>query len=370
MSRLRRKIKDAKKVVVKIGSAVIAGGDMDSIARDISLLIDAGREVVLVSSGSVAMGMKKLKLKERPSTIPELQAVAALGQIDLMVRYESAFAKNNKNVAQVLLTHDDLGDRKRFLNARNTITTLLKMGILPIVNENDTTAVDEIKWGDNDELSALTMNLFEADIQVILTDIEGICDKDPKIHQDSKRISEVCDIDSLKIGLADSSAGYYGTGGMTSKVSSANIAAHLGTSTVIADGLKSGTLTKVFDGADIGTIVASKDDSLTSKKHWIAYSTRPTGRVFLDSGARLAVLENGRSLLASGITKVDGLFDSGEVVHCVDSSGVEFARGVVNYSSSEIDEIKGLKSAEIFDVLGFKDFDEVIHRNNLVLIKP
>ena len=366
---IRKKlVKDARRVVVKVGSAVVGERDFASIAEDICALISGGKEVVLVSSGSVAMGMKKMGLNERPSEIPRLQAVAALGQTDLMSRYESAFARFDKLVAQVLLTHDDLGDRKRFLNARNTITTLLKMGVVPIINENDTVAVDEIKFGDNDNLAALTSNLIEADTLVMLSDIDGIYDKNPKGHKDAKRYDVIEDIDAIDIDLSSVDTNRYGTGGIATKVSSASTAAHFGTVTVVANGFKPGVITEIFNGEDVGTFILPKEDRLSSRKHWITYSARTTGRVVLDDGARGALIDKGKSLLPSGILDVDGSFDSGEVVHCVDTAGMEFARGVVNYSSAEIVKIKGLKTTEIEKTLGYKVYDEVIHRDNLVVL--
>ncbi|MEE9613754.1 MAG: glutamate 5-kinase [Thermodesulfobacteriota bacterium] len=364
----REIVKKAKRVVVKVGSAVIAGGDFDRIAGDLAALISEGREVVLVSSGSIAMGMEKLGLKERPSAIPERQAIAALGQTALMARYEEAFAKFDRKVAQILLTHDDFADRKRFRNAQNTVSELLDMGVVPVINENDTVAVDELKFGDNDNLSALTTSLCGADVQIILTDIDSVYDKNPRKHDDAGRISFIEDIDSFELHPSSIDTGAYGTGGMVTKVSSAATAAHHGCATVIASGMEDGVMARVFAGEDVGTFVPAKEDRLTRKKHWIAYSTRPTGRVFVDDGARGALVGKGKSLLPSGIVKIDGTFEAGEVVHCVDSGGMEFARGVVNYNSGEIDRIKGLKSGEIEAALGYRVYDEVIHRDNLVVM--
>lgn len=363
--------KKAKRIVVKVGSAVVAsgvgaGGIFARLAAEIDEIRRTGRDVVIVSSGAIALGMEKLGLKSRPISIPERQAVAAVGQGSLMSRYESAFSERGLRVAQVLLTHDDLGNRKRFLNARNTLLTLLGFGIVPIVNENDTVAVEEIKFGDNDELSALTTNLMEADLLVILSDIDGLYDKDPKKEPGASKIPLVEDVDGLRLDAFAPSAGRLGTGGIRSKIEAARKASHFGAATVIANGNIPGILTGILGGEDHGTLFLPREDRLTSKKHWIAFSARPSGRLLVDDGAKEAVITRGKSLLPSGIKDVDGAFDAGEVVRCVDMNGVEFARGVSNYSSSEITRIKGLKTKEVEAALGYKVYDEVIHRDNLV----
>jgi glutamate 5-kinase len=377
-------IKKARRVVVKVGSSVLAGAPLRGGEREGTPLTDiftrlaeeihtakkGGREVVVVSSGAIAMGVKKLATFRGgtvPTNIPERQAVAAAGQSSLMASYDTAFSGFSEQVAQVLLTHDDLANRKRFLNARNTLTTLLRLGIIPVINENDTVAVDELKFGDNDNLSALVTNLIEADLLVMLTDIDGICNKDPKTDPSAKLIPFIEDIDTLGI-VWECTPTLYGTGGIATKVDAAKKAAHFGCATVVASGFEPGMLTKVLDGEDVGTFILPKEDRLTSRKHWIAYSSRPTGRVFIDDGARTALLKGGKSLLPSGIKNVDGTFEAGEVIHCVDHEGMEFARGVTNYSSREIKVIKGLKTTEIERVLGYKVYDEVIHRDNLVLL--
>ncbi|MBI3756089.1 MAG: glutamate 5-kinase [Deltaproteobacteria bacterium] len=372
----KQHITSAKKIVIKIGSAVLAGGYdegldeavFSSLAKSISEIKKSGKEVILVTSGAIAIGMKKMGLKQRPASIPEKQAVAALGQGSLMALYEKAFSPLGEKVAQVLLTHDDLGNRQRFLNARNALSTLLGYGIIPIINENDTVAVEEIKFGDNDHLAALVTNLVEADILIILTDIDGLFDKDPKKSKSAKLISTVKDVDHIVQGWAGESGGIFGTGGMASKVEAAKKAAHFGVSTVIANGTDSDILRKVFDCVDIGTLFLPMEDRLTSKKHWIAFSARPTGRIFVDDGAKDAILKKGKSLLPSGITKIDGIFEAGEVIHCIDRHGKEFARGAVNYSSTEIEKIKGIKTTEIEKILGYKYYDEVVHRDNLVVV--
>ncbi|MBI5562898.1 MAG: glutamate 5-kinase [Deltaproteobacteria bacterium] len=374
MKDLRKKhIRRARRIVVKVGSAVIAGSGegstiFDRLASEIDGLKKGVVEAVIVSSGAIALGMKALGLGARPSSIPERQAVAAVGQGSLMSRYDAAFGRFGIRVAQVLLTHDDLASRKRFLNARNTLTTLLRLSIVPVINENDTVATEEIKFGDNDALSALTTNLCEADLLVILTDIDGLYDKDPKKDSSAKKVRLVEDVDALRLDVFSAEAGGLGTGGIISKCEAARKAAHFGVPTVIADGRTGGVLGKVLACEDIGTLFLPKEDRLTSRKHWIAFSTRPTGRLFVDDGAKEALLKKGGSLLPSGIKDVDGGFEAGEVVHCVDAKGMEFARGVANYSSAEIKRIKGIKTTEIEAALGYKVYDEVIHRDNLVVM--
>lgn len=369
-------ISSAKKIVVKIGSAVLAGGHDDgldeavflNLARGISEIKKSGKDIILVTSGAIAIGMKKMGFKQRPTSIPEKQAIAALGQGSLMSFYEKAFTPLGEKVAQVLLTHDDLGNRQRFLNARNTLSTLLGYNIIPIINENDTVAVDEIKFGDNDHLAALVTNLIEADLLVILTDIDGLFDKDPKKDKTAKLVPVVENVDHLAAVWRGEAASLFGTGGMASKVEAAKKAAHFGAPTIVANGRDADILKKIFSCADVGTLFLPMEDKLTSKKHWIAFSARPTGRIFVDEGAKDAILKKGKSLLPSGITKIDGVFETGEVIHCVDRHGKEFARGVANYSSIEIEKIKGIKTTEIEKTLGYKYYDAVVHRDNLVIM--
>ncbi|MFQ5427347.1 MAG: glutamate 5-kinase [Thermodesulfobacteriota bacterium] len=367
---MEKLVKGAKRLVIKIGSAVLAGDShiFHRIASDVNDLRAGGREVVIVSSGAVALGMKALGMTKRPATIPETQAVASTGQLCLMFRYQSAFEKENLRMGQVLLTHDGLSDRKRFLNARNTVLTLLKMGLVPVINENDTVATEEIKLGDNDELSALVTNLVNADLLIILTDTDGLYDRDPRVDSRARRIPIVRDVDQRLPESAGEAAGPLGSGGMRTKTEAAKMAAHFGVATIIASGLNKDVLKSIFAGDGPGTLFLPARQSLTSRKHWIAFSSRPTGRVTVDEGARKALLKGKKSLLPSGIMDVDGVFETGEVIHCVDAGGMEFARGLTNYSSDEIRRIKGLKSREIEDRLGYKVYDEVIHRDNLVVL--
>lgn len=379
MEEKRKKITEAaRRVVVKLGSAVLAGedrsgavGDADvlsSLASGIHSLKARGIEVVIVSSGAIAMGMTALALKKRPASIPEIQAVAAIGQSGLMTRYEAAFNVHSEKVAQVLLTHDDIADRKRFLNARNTLLTLLGFGVIPIINENDTVATEELKFGDNDALAALTTNLVEADLLLILTDIDGLHDKNPAIDPTARRIALVENVDRLRSASFGAETSRLGTGGIVTKIEAARKAAHFGAATIVASGFEPDIIGRALAGEDAGTLFLPMEDRLTSKKHWIAFSTRPTGRVFVDDGARAALLDGKKSLLPSGVVRVDGAFESGEVVHLVDAGGMEFARGITNYSSDEINAIRGRKTAEIEALLGYRVYDEVVHRDNLVVL--
>ncbi len=371
----RRLVKRAKRIVLKIGSGVLvdSGGSISprvfgQIARQVRCVMEGGRKVVLVSSGAIATGMKALSMEVRPRSIPQRQAVAAVGQPHLMSHYARAFRRQGLNIAQILLTHDDFADRRRFINAKNTVSTLLEDRIVPVINENDSTAVDEIKFGDNDTLSALTTTLVDAELLVILSDIDGIYDKDPRVDASARRIPLIEDIDGLHIDLEGSTTGPFGTGGIASKLSAARKAAHSGCATIIASGKKKDMLECILSGEEMGTLVLPKEDRLTSKKHWIAYAARPAGKLFVDDGAKCAIMERGKSLLPTGITMVEGDFEAGEVVHCMDTEGMEFARGMVNYSAGEIRKIKGRKSREIEGILGYKVYDEVIHRDSLVIM--
>ncbi len=367
-------ISSVKRLVIKVGSTVVTSAEeggpdvFASLATEVKRLRSTGIEVVIVSSGSVATGMKRLGITERISSIPKRQAVAALGQVGLMALYVEAFSDKNEQVAQVLLTHDDFADRKRFLNARNTIESLIELGLVPIINENDTVAVDEMKLGDNDELSALTTSLVEADLLIILTDRDGLYDSNPAVNPTAQKLDVVENVDALELDSLTGPVSAFGTGGMRTKTEAAHKAAHYGVATVIANGFEQGIVERILSGDKVGTFFLPRTDRLTSRKHWIAFSARPTGRLFIDDGATRALLDGKKSLLPTGIKSVDGNFDSGEVVHCIDKDGKEIARGVTNYSSVEIGEIKGVKSSAIESVLGYKIYDEVIHRDNLVIL--
>lgn len=365
----------ARRLVIKVGSAVLTSpqGGLDeeriqAMCECLHRVSQRGYEIVLVSSGAIAAGSKKMGLKRRPRSIPEKQAAAAVGQARLMWMYERCFGRMGKDVAQILLTREDVADRKRFLNARNTLFTLIKWGIIPIINENDTVVTEEIQFGDNDCLSALVTNLVQAELLVILTDTDGLYDRDPKLDAGARRIRVVREVDDRVFSLVELTTSSVGTGGMISKLQAAKTAAMYGVPTVIASGKSPDALERVLCGEDIGTIVLPKENRLNSWKHWIAYSRNICGALVVDQGAKRAIVERGKSLLPSGIKDVKGSFGAGDSVSCLGENGKEFARGLVNYSSDEIRKIQGHKSFEIEKILGYKFFDEVIHRDDLVVM--
>jgi glutamate 5-kinase len=364
-----------RRIVVKVGSSILASVEkglnhkaFSHLAREISELKHQGYEIVLVSSGAIAAGMGKLGYHTRPQSIAQKQATAAVGQTRLMNIYENYFSRHQQMVAQILLTRDDLSHRQRFLNARNTLLTLLELGIVPIINENDTVAVDEIQFGDNDNLSALITNLIEADLLIILTDIDGLCDADPRVHPGAKCIPLVEDIDMDMGGMVGDTSGGATVGGMISKIEAAQKASRFGIPTVIASGEREGALRQILKGKQVGTLILPKMETLSSRKHWIAYNLRPLGDVVVDAGAKKAIVQKGKSLLASGVVGIHGAFDRGDSVSCVGPHGKEFARGLVNYSAQELERIKGLRSIQIEKILGYKYSDEVIHRDDLVVL--
>lgn len=369
-------LRDIKRIVIKVGSSILASTDkglhynvFSKLAKEISDLKRQGYEIALVSSGAIAAGMEKLGLKNRPISITQKQATAAIGQSRLMNIYEKFFSRYNQMVAQILLTHDDLSHRKRFLNARNTMLNLLELGVIPIINENDTVVVDEIKFGDNDNLSALITNLIEADLLIILTDIDGLFNSDPKLDQNAKCISLVKDIDELEIRKdIEDSKGKWSVGGVASKIQAAQKASRFGIPTVIALGTKRDVIQRILKGEEVGTLILPKRIKLSSRKHWIAFNLKPKGDLIVDEGAKKAIVQEGKSLLPSGIVKIRGSFERGDSVTLIGPKGKEFARGIVNYNSKELDRIKGLKTDEIEKSLGYKYSDEVIHRDDLVVL--
>ncbi len=362
-----------KRIVVKVGSGVISdcnGLNTAAIAqltRDVESLLKRGYEVVLVSSGAVAAGKGDLGIVGRPRTIPLKQAAAAIGQSRIISIYEDAFRAHDRKVAQVLLTRDDLANRRRYLNARNTLMTLLDYGIIPIINENDTVVVDEIRFGDNDNLSAMVTNLLEANLLVILSDVDGLYDSDPRDNPEARLIHEVPRISAEIEAVAGDSGSDIGTGGMTTKIRAAKRASLYGVGTVIINGRKPGLLPRLLDGEDLGTYFLPARNRMAAKKHWIAFTKKPRGKLFIDDGAVTALTKNGKSLLPSGIEGVDGGFDRGDAVRLCSLDGEEFAKGVINYSLAELLRIMGKKSSEIEGILGYKYGDEIIHRDNLVL---
>ncbi|HJL66829.1 MAG TPA: glutamate 5-kinase [Arenicellales bacterium] len=357
--------------VVKIGSALltdtVVGLNGDAIRDWVEQIVNlrrSGLDVVLVSSGSIAEGMQRLGWKERPHALYQLQAAAAVGQMGLIQAYESAFQKHGLKTAQVLLTHDDLADRQRYLNARTTLRTLLELGVIPVVNENDTVVTDEICFGDNDTLAALVANLTDADQLIILTDQEGLHDKDPRHHPDAKLISTGVAGDQGLEGMAGPGS-TLGRGGMLTKLKASAKAARSGTTTIIAPGGLDQVLEKLLSGEAIGTRLEPQHSRLAARKQWLAGHMRCSGSLTIDQGAVTVLREAGRSLLPVGVTAVDGKFSRGEVVACVDQNGKEVARGLVNYSDEEARKIIGFSSDQIEGRLGYVDEPELIHRDNL-----
>lgn len=360
--------------VIKIGSALLTndgrGLDREAVAawvRQIDGLRRRGVEVVLVSSGSVAEGMYRLGWPIRPHAIHQLQAAAAVGQMGLIQVYESAFQVYGTHTAQVLLTHEDLADRRRYLNARSTLCTLLRLGVVPVINENDTVATEEIRLGDNDTLAGLVANLVEAGQMVILTDQEGLYTADPRTDPGAQRVASGEAGDPALDALAGGS-GALGRGGMRTKLRAAKLAARSGTTTVIASGRAPEVLLRIADGEDIGTRLRPTTAPITARKQWLAGQLKPRGTLTLDAGAVRVLRESGRSLLAVGVTAVAGEFRRGELVSCVDPEGNEIGRGLINYNADETRRIRGLPSERIEEVLGYVDEPELIHRDNLALI--
>ncbi len=372
-------VANAQKIVVKVGTSTLTHKNgklnleqIEKLVRQLSDLRNQGKDVVLVSSGAIGAGMGKLNLEERPKTIPEKQAVAAIGQGILLHIYEKIFAEYGQATAQLLLTKADLEHRQRFLNGRNTLLTLLRFGVIPIVNENDTVAFEEIKFGDNDTLAALVGTLIDADLVILLTDIDGFYDSDPRKNKHAKRISVVETIDEQVAGQAGSVGSKFGSGGMATKITAASIAVNAGIPLMIAHGAEDHIIRRLTAGEDVGTLFLPLDFKQGMKPHlrkkWIAFSSHVDGRIVVDDGAKEVLIHKGKSLLPSGIVAVEGNFTAGDVVEITDTNGKEFARGITNYSGQELNRIKGQKSRDICPILGYKDFDEVIHRDNLSLI--
>ncbi|RPJ17972.1 MAG: glutamate 5-kinase [Desulfobacteraceae bacterium] len=366
-------IAHSKRIVVKIGSNVLTEDHglnlkvISSISRQISLLMDKGTEVIFVSSGAMASGLRKIGLREKPDEIPKRQAVSAVGQAGLIMEYEKAFEKFDKKVAQILLTSEDLSNRKRYLNARNTIYTLLSWKIVPIINENDTVAVEDIKFGDNDNLAAMIAILMDADVLVTLTDIEGLYTKDPRNNPDAELIPVVKSIKKNIEKMAGSIPGALGTGGMLTKIRAAKKVTAAGIPMIIAKGEKPGILTRLFEGEEHGTFFLPGKERLSRKKCWLAFSLKPQGVLIIDDGAVNAIVEKGKSLLPGGITRVKGEFGKGSPVEFSNADNEVIGVGLVNYSAADIKKIKGLKTDRIKEKLGHKPYDEVIHRDNLAL---
>jgi len=372
----REQVTKARRWVVKVGSSLLtndgAGLDYELMAlwvEQIQRLRARGIEVVLVSSGAVSEGMKRLGWRERPHALHEQQAAAAVGQMGLVQAYESCFQKHGLHTAQILLTHDDLADRQRYLNARSTLRTLLKLGVVPIVNENDTVAVEEIRFGDNDTLAGLVTNLIEAELLVMLTDQAGMYDSDPRNNPDAKFIHEALAGDPKLEGMtAGGGSGRLGRGGMLTKVRAAERAARSGALSIIASGRESDVLARIADGEQLGTMVVPTAEPMVARKQWLASQLNLNGKLVLDDGAVNVLKRSGGSLLAVGVVLVEGDFHRGDVVACVDQQGSEVARGLINYNAQESCKIQGQPSEKIEALLGYVDESELIHRDNLVLM--
>jgi glutamate 5-kinase len=371
----REYLRNTRRWVIKIGSALLTangqGLDKPAIAgwvEQIASLRAAGIEVVLVSSGAVAAGVSRLGWSQRPVAIHDLQAAAAVGQMGLIQTWEAAFAQHQLHTAQILLVHDDLSNRRRYLNARRTLQTLLGLGVIPVVNENDTVVTDEIRFGDNDTLGGVVANLIDADLLAILTDQAGLYEQDPRQFAAAELVDQAHAGDPGLDQFAAGGAGILGRGGMLTKLKAARIAARSGAHTVIAGGRQANVLVDIAAGKAVGTWLKSEQRPQAARKRWLGSHLQIRGTLHLDAGAARVVTGSGRSLLAVGVVRVDGVFDRGEMVSCVDPRGLEIARGLVNYSSDEARRLMGLSSENIAAVLGYHDDDELIHRDNLVLV--
>ncbi|MFT4918297.1 MAG: glutamate 5-kinase [Zhongshania aliphaticivorans] len=374
MSDKRQSLRACKRVVVKIGSALLTNDGrglcvegLDAWVAQIAALRADGREVVLVSSGAVAEGMTRLGWKERPDDLHKLQAAAAVGQMGLVQAYEQRFRTHNLQTAQILLGHDDISARDRYLNARGTLLTLLELGVVPVVNENDTVVTDEIRFGDNDTLAALVANLIDADTLVILTDQRGLFAEDPRKNPAAELIS-VADVADGKLDvMVGGSAGVLGRGGMLTKLRAARLASRSGANTVIVGGREDRVLDRVFAGEDLGTLLLSGQRPIAARKKWLAGQLQLRGKLQLDDGAVRVLRQQGRSLLPVGVVAVSGQFARGDLVMCVDAEGNEVARGLVNYNTEDARKLLGLSSARIAEALGYIAEPELIHRDNLLI---
>jgi len=366
---------EAEKIVIKLGSSIVTNdGDgldekcLSSLIKQISILNSQNKKVILVSSGAIAAGLRKLGVKKRPKVLSELQSAAAVGQMDLVRVYEELFSDNNLISAQILLTHSDLSDRKRYLNARSTIFNLIKNNVIPVINENDTVASEEIRFGDNDSLAAMVANLIEADLLVLLTDQDGLFSSDPRDDNNAKLIRHSYVDDKNLNDLASGTKSTIGTGGMATKILAARRAALSGAHTIIASGKRNNILVDLSNDEDIGTFLQSREVKLVARKKWLADNLKSNGKIYIDQGAEKALIHKGKSLLVAGVTKVIGTFDRGEVIQCVNESGHEILKGLVNYNSEEVKKIIGVSSDKIESILGYVNESSLIHRDNMIII--
>lgn len=374
-NKTREQLGEARRWVVKIGSAMITndGQGLDNFSIDVWVeqmaeLHRARRELLLVTSGAVAEGMRRLGWRQRPTALADLQAAAAVGQMGLVQAWESAFERHGIQTAQILLTHEDASDRQRYLNIRNTLRTLLRLGVVPVINENDTVAFEEIRFGDNDTLGALVANLVEAELYVILTDQQGLYDKNPRLFPDARLIREGRAGDAALEAMAGGGAGSLGSGGMITKLHAATRAARSGAFTLLAWGREPEVLRRVAAGAELGTLLRPSQSPLVARKQWLAVQLQVKGRLHLDAGAVRALRAAGKSLLPVGVTAIEGKFSRGDLVACLDPNGTEVARGLVNYDTEQALLLIGKTTRRIEAVLGQVDDPELIHRDNLVLV--
>jgi glutamate 5-kinase len=371
---MRAELARLRRVVVKVGTSLLAppaGGvharRFADLAADVCALVDSGREVVMVSSGAVGLGVRRMGLDGRPRSIPEKQAAAAIGQIDLCRRFERAFARRGRIVGQMLLTHGGLSERELFLNARHTLNTLVSRGAVPVINENDSVATEELRFGDNDQLAAQVVNLWGAELLVLLTDIDGLHDRDPR-EPDARPIRELAAVQPAHLELAGGSGSLLGSGGMRSKLEAARSAARYGAATVIADGRRRGVLARILAGDELGTLVHPAKEQISSRKHWIAFSLKPRGALRLDEGAVRALVDKRASLLPAGVVDVVGEFGVGDPVSCLGPDGREIARGLISYTAADTRVIMGQRSSRISTLLGYSSGAWVIHRDDLIVL--
>lgn len=372
----RKALKQAKRIVVKVGTSTITYSNgkrnfsqIDRLARELSDLQNQGKEMILVTSGAVAVGVDRLGLAQKPDTIPGKQAAAAVGQGVLMHTYEKFFADYGQIVAQVLLTKTESLDRHRYTNSRNTFMELLKQRVIPIVNENDVVALDELKIGDNDNMSALVAGIADADLVIILSDVDGLYTANPQTNPDAVLVNMVSEITPEIEASAGGAGTLRGTGGMATKIQAAKAATSSGIHLVIASGTQKNAITGILNGEEVGTLFVSRENRLQFRKRWLAFGARIVGSIIIDDGCVQALHKaGGCSILPAGIADVQGSFEAGSTISVMDTDGHELARGLVHYSSEELSKIKGCKSTDIEDILGHKNFDEVIHRDDLVIL--
>ena len=372
----RQDIEKAKRIVIKVGSALLTndGAGIDAQAIDkwvdqIAYLLDQKKQIVIVSSGAIAEGLVRLGMTSRPQSIHMLQSAAAVGQMGLIQTYESSFKRYSRQTAQILLDHDDMANRERYLNARGVVQSLIELGVVPIVNENDTVVTDEIRFGDNDRLAALVANLIDADALIILTDKDGLYDANPDTHADAQLIPEALASDTSLDAIAGGSGGILGRGGMKTKLQAARLAARSGCHTLIAGGRNADIVLRVAAGESVGTLLLADKAPLAARKQWLVGQLQVKGTLVLDEGASKVLRQQGRSLLAVGVTAVKGSFTRGELVSCIDDQGNEVCRGLVNYSSEEAQLIQGKSTEQFVDILGYLEDEELIHRDNLVVVR-